>query len=77
MTPTRGAGSTTKHTKAGRTRARLNRDELQSWHAYFAAAISGIVAAHRRTPNPELVTRIASRIADRALDECRMRSPLC
>jgi hypothetical protein len=43
--------------------------DLGAWHDYFHAAIAGIVSAHRRAPNPDLVVRIGASIASRALEE--------
>lgn len=75
MTKTRGAASTTRRMKAGRGTSplKLANVDLEKWHVYFMAGISGIVAAHRRIPNPDLVARMAARIADRALVELQTR----
>jgi hypothetical protein len=72
----RGGGSTIKRMKAGLIAllpAKLEGDDLEIWRAYFTAAIGGVVSAHRRTPNPEAVAKLAGRIADRAIEECRLR----
>lgn len=70
-----------KSTKGGRVfssaipRKRINNPkEMDTWRECFAAAISGTVCAHRGLPNPEIIIKLASAIADRALDECRKRT---
>jgi hypothetical protein len=74
MTRARGDGSTTRTTKVGKASTpRLAHDDHKLWCACFTAAIGGIMAAHRRTPNPDLVIRLASRVADRGFQECRRR----
>lgn len=51
----------------------LEKTDLGVWCDCFTAAIAGTVAAHRGEPNPNVVVRIASSVADRALRECTQR----
>lgn len=64
-------------TKAGQASSKnpasLDGIDHKTWRECFAAAIAGAVAAHRRAPNPKIVARLAARIADHALEECRKR----
>jgi hypothetical protein len=43
-------------------------DERRLWREYYRAALTGIVAAHVHTPNPELVAKLAAKIADVAVE---------
>lgn len=71
-----GGASTIRSTKAGQASspAHLSTGDLRAWRDFLHAAIAGITSAHRRTPNPDMVVRLAAQIADRAMTECDKRS---
>ena len=47
--------------------------KADAWRECFTAAITGILCAHRATPNPGMVAKLAAEIADRALLEAHKR----
>jgi hypothetical protein len=71
-----GGASTIPSTKGGKGSSKngaLSSVEQRTWRECFIHAIAGITSAHRRSPNPDLVVRMAARIADQAIKECRRR----
>lgn len=71
----RGVASIRKTTRAGLAYSprRLRTIEHRMWRDFLQYAIAGITSAHRRTPNAEMVVRLAAKIADQAIEECRRR----
>jgi hypothetical protein len=73
-----GDGSKTiRTTKAGPALSSALRDDRawKVWGDCYQASIAGLLAAHRSTPKPRLVVKMAARIADLAVVESMKRRP--